>query len=383
MNISFFEFLFLLGCLQGLIMACLLWTSRKGTRLSNRLLATLMALMALACLAVGIPVANQWIALLLDLFPLVTVMPFGPIIYFYTRSLLTPGFRLGKQEKLHFLPVVLDWGSKIIGWIYVGGLLLGVFRQEDGPAWGHVMDQYNTYRDIPHWISITVYLWLAHRLLLRHMLPGEAGTEATYRWLATMHRALAGLQVVYLLFLIPYVIPAFHNAVLDFGGYAPIYIPMVVIIYWIGMKGYLHAQRTTEPAAPKAAAPKKTGTAPPAEVASAVMEALRKAMEEDQLYLDPELTVEKVGRHLQKPPKTVSAVLNGHAGKSFNQYVNEYRVEAVKRSMLDPAQPPLTLVGLAFECGFNSQATFQRAFRTATGQSPGEYLASRRESVGT
>jgi AraC-like DNA-binding protein len=191
-----------------------------------------------------------------------------------------------------------------------------------------------------------------------------------------LHRAVAGFQIVFLLFLIPYVTPAFHNAVLDFAGYAPLYVPMVAIIYWIGMKGYLHAQRAAEPAAPK-----KTGTAPPAEVASALMEALRKAMDEDQLYLDPELTVEKVGRHLQKPPKTVSSVLNGHAGKSFNQYVNEYRVEAVKRRMLDPAQPPLTLVGLAFECGFNSQATFQRAFRSTSGQSPGEYLASRREPV--
>jgi AraC-like DNA-binding protein len=253
-------------------------------------------------------------------------------------------------------------------------LLLGVFRQEDGPAWGHVMDQYNTYVDIPHWISITVYLWLSYRLLHQHAPAGEAGAEVTHRWLATLHRALAGFQVVYLLFLVPYVIPASHDAVLDFAGYAPLYVPMVAIIYWIGLKGYLHAQRTAEPVAPK-----KTGTAPPAEVASAVMEALRKAMEEDQLYLDPELSVEKVGRHLQKPPKTVSSVLNGHAGKSFNQYVNEYRVAAVQRRMLDPAQPPLTLVGLAFECGFNSQATFQRAFRTATGQSPGEYLAGRRE----
>ena len=376
MNISFFECLFLLGCLQGIIMACLLWTSRKGTRLSNRLLATLMALMASACLAAGIPVANQWIVFLLDLFPLVMVMPFGPILYFYTRSLLTPGFGLGRREKLHFLPVILDWGAKIMGWVFVVRLLLGLSGQQDGPAWGHVMDQYNTYVDIPHWISITVYLWLSHRLLSRHAPLGEAGAEATHRWLTTLHRAVAGFQVVYLLFLVPYVIPAFHNAVLDFAGYAPIYIPMVAIIYWIGMKGYLHAQRTAEPAAPR-----KTGTAPAAEVAEAVMEALRKAMAEDQLYLDPELTVEKVGRHLQKPPKTVSSVLNGHAGKSFNQYVNEYRVEAVKRRMLDPAQPPLTLVGLAFECGFNSQATFQRAFRTATGQSPGEYLASQRQAL--
>jgi hypothetical protein len=132
MNISFFEFLFLLGCLQGSIMACLLWTSRKGTRLSNRLLAVLMALMASACLAVGIPVANGWIALLLDLFPLVMVMPVGPILYFYTRSLLTPGFRLGRREKRHFLPVVLDWGAKIIGWIYVGDCCSGCSARRTG-----------------------------------------------------------------------------------------------------------------------------------------------------------------------------------------------------------------------------------------------------------
>jgi hypothetical protein len=131
-----------------------------------------MALMASACLAVGIPVANGWIALLLDLFPLVMVMPVGPIIYFYTRSLLTPGFRLGKQEKLHFLPVLLDWVPKLIGWTYLGGLLLGAFRQADGPTWGHVMDQYNTYADIPRWLSISVYLWLSYRLLRQYPPSG-------------------------------------------------------------------------------------------------------------------------------------------------------------------------------------------------------------------
>ena len=376
MNVSFFELLFLLGCLQGIVMAGLLWTSRKGSRQANRLLAVLMALMASCCLAVGVPVANGWISLMLDLVPLVVVMPFGPIVYFYTRTLLEPGFRLGRREKLHFLPVVLDCGAKIIGWIYVGGLLLGALRQEDGPAWGHVMNQYNTYADIPRWLSISIYLGLSYRLLRQYPPTGAGYGAATYRWLVALHRAVAGFQVVHLLFVVPYVTPALHNAVLNFAGYAPLYVPLVAILYWIGLKGYLHAQRVAEPAAPR-----KTGTAPPPEVAEEVMQALRRAMDEDRLYLDPELTVEKVGRHLQKPPKTVSSVLNGHAGKSFNQYVNEYRVEAVKRRMLAPTQPPLTLVGLAFECGFNSQATFQRAFRAATGQSPGDYLAGQREPV--
>ena len=126
MNISFFELLFLLGCLQGCIMAGLLWNSRKGNRQANQLLSVLMALMASACLAVGIPVANQWISMLLDFVPLVVAMPFGPIVYFYTCTLLEPDFRLGRREKWHFVPVLLDLGSKIIGWIFLGGLLLGV-----------------------------------------------------------------------------------------------------------------------------------------------------------------------------------------------------------------------------------------------------------------
>ncbi len=145
----------------------------------------------------------------------------------------------------------------------------------------------------------------------------------------------------------------------------------MAIIYWIGIKGYLHAQRTAEPATPR-----KTSIAPSAEVVSEVMHLLRKAMEEEQLYFDPELTVEKVGRHLQLPPKTISVVLNRHAGRSFNQYVNVYRVGALKTRMLGREQSALTLAGLAFECGFNSQPTFQRAFRNAMGQSPSEYLAS-------
>ncbi|MBC7923583.1 MAG: AraC family transcriptional regulator, partial [Ferruginibacter sp.] len=98
----------LLGTLQGVILAALLWFNPKGTRLANRLLAGLMALLASACLAVGIPVANSWISWMLDVVPLVSVMPIGPILLFYTKALLDPSFRLGRRERLHFLPV-LHW----------------------------------------------------------------------------------------------------------------------------------------------------------------------------------------------------------------------------------------------------------------------------------
>jgi AraC-like DNA-binding protein len=61
--------------------------------------------------------------------------------------------------------------------------------------------------------------------------------------------------------------------------------------------------------------------------------------------------------------------------KSFNEFINEYRIEEVKKRLLEKGNEHLTIAGLALECGFNSQATFQRSFKNATGVSPKEYLS--------
>lgn len=108
---------------------------------------------------------------------------------------------------------------------------------------------------------------------------------------------------------------------------------------------------------------------------SKTLEALQKAMEHDRIYLNPELTLNEVVKITVIPQKTISAVLNQHAGKSFNEFVNEYRVEEVKRRLSGSYPEHLTITGIALECGFNSQATFQRTFKQFTGVSPTEFLA--------
>jgi AraC-like DNA-binding protein len=96
-------------------------------------------------------------------------------------------------------------------------------------------------------------------------------------------------------------------------------------------------------------------------------------MEEDKLYLNAGLTVNTLAQHVSIPTKTISAILNQHLNKSFNEFVNEYRVKAVKEKIQQPAMDHLTIAGIAFECGFNSQATFQRTFKQIAGMSPSEF----------
>jgi AraC-like DNA-binding protein len=67
--------------------------------------------------------------------------------------------------------------------------------------------------------------------------------------------------------------------------------------------------------------------------------------------------------------------LNNHLNKSFNEFVNEYRIEEVKKRLVEKGNEHLTISGIALDCGFNSQATFQRAFKHVTGVSPKEYVS--------
>ncbi|UHG90769.1 helix-turn-helix domain-containing protein [Spirosoma oryzicola] len=378
MTIAPFDLLLLLGTLQGFILATLLWINGKGNRLSNRLLATLIGLLAMMSLAVGVPIPNPWVGLLLDLLPLFVIMPLGPLMYFYSKSMLDPAFQLGRQERRHFYPAVLDLGSPLIIWTFFIGKFLGLVDGKSGPAWGHAMQEYNTYADIPRWISLTVYLVLTGRLLNSYRATRtKQPDEKNLRLLRQFFTAFLIFQVIWFIHLVPYIIPATRGPLLDRVGWYPIYVPIAVLIYWLGLKGYLHARSTTPVVQP----PKPAGAELPEAIVKPVVDALLNAMSAKQLFLDPELTVEKLGQHTQLSPKLISAVLNQHVRKNFNGFVNEYRVDAVKQRLTDPAYGNLTLTGIAFDCGFNSQATFQRTFKQLTGVSPGEYQAQQKKNT--
>ncbi|WP_298740377.1 helix-turn-helix domain-containing protein [uncultured Chitinophaga sp.] len=363
---EFFHVLMLLGFLQGAIMSVLLSFSKKRS-LPNRFLGVLILLIALACLNLYL-FESSWftnhplLSLLGNLIPLVIVMPVGPLLYFYVRSSMEPSFKLGRKQRLHFLPVIIDLMPELSTVIYFGGVMTGLVEAPP-QAWGKFIDDYNVYADIPRWASITVYLWLSARYLAR------TGTEnMVYRqWLRQFIRLFLVFQVIWFIYLVPYVIPALTDKVLNMVDWYPVYIPLVVLIYCLGLKGYLMAPQAI-PAGRKAVAP------PPEALVAEAVPLLRKAMEQDHLYLEPELNLSMLSRHTGLPQKTISLVLNQHLQRSFNEFVNGYRVAAFKQKIGQAGQDNMTILGLALDAGFNSQATFQRAFRSHTGMSPREYM---------
>ncbi len=98
-------------------------------------------------------------------------------------------------------------------------------------------------------------------------------------------------------------------------------------------------------------------------------------MDEGRLYLEPELTLASLSKRLQENTTQVSATINAAFGKNFNEFINGYRVEHFKKEIAKPENKHITLLGIAFDCGFNSKATFNRVFKKTEGISPKEYLS--------
>src|ERR1700748_446275 len=100
---------------------------------------------------------------------------------------------------------------------------------------------------------------------------------------------------------------------------------------------------------------------------------LKRTIEANLYYQDPELSLNLLAEHVELTPHELSRVINVGLGKNFNDFINEYRIREITRKMQDPAYDWLTLLGIAYDSGFNSKTTFNRAFRQMTGKSPAEY----------
>ena len=99
-------------------------------------------------------------------------------------------------------------------------------------------------------------------------------------------------------------------------------------------------------------------------------------MKELKLYLNPDLNLSALSIAMNVSEEYLSGILNNHLNRNFFDFVNQYRVEEFKTQCLNPKNDSFTLLGLAYDCGFNSKATFNRVFKNSTNLTPSEYKQS-------
>lgn len=106
---------------------------------------------------------------------------------------------------------------------------------------------------------------------------------------------------------------------------------------------------------------------------------LNHVMEQDQPYLDEDLNLNALAEKCKMTPVQLSQVINQHFLLNFYDLVNQFRVEEAKRRLDSAKFGHLSLLGIAYDCGFKSKSSFNRHFKKITGLSPSEYRKSKNQ----
>jgi AraC-like DNA-binding protein len=94
---------------------------------------------------------------------------------------------------------------------------------------------------------------------------------------------------------------------------------------------------------------------------------------DSEVYTNPDLTITMLARQMNTSTERISTAINKEMNKNFFDLINEKRVEKAKGLLMDKINL-LTVEAIAYEAGFNSRASFYRAFKKCTGLTPSGYL---------
>ena len=380
MQIDFFNprsIVLFIGILQGLIFATLLIIrSFQRKNHSDFWLAALLISLCLSTVTDFIGFAGVYDALKnykdLTFFPFDNPFIYGASIYLYVQTLTNDKRRLTRRNLLLFVPAIIFYLYQFL-------------------AFAQTMEFKNWYEKAIHipyispFYAVTsiafnaflLFLCLRHYRQYRTWLDENFSDTEKFKfdWLRNFLYIFTAILALTALFNLT------NNFIfkLSYMQFFWLSFANALAVYYLAIAGYLRSQTI------------ELDFTPPLEIVQIESEfkknplsendlekykdRLQNLMRNEKLYREPNLTLTDLARLIGVNSTILSYTINSGFGKNFNDFVNEFRIAEVKQKLQNGGAENLTLLAVAFDCGFNSKATFNRAFRKFTGVSPKEFNA--------
>lgn len=382
--------LLLIGFLQGLVFTALLW--KRGVqeeRLSDKLMA---ALLLLSCFHIaqymlgfaGWYDSHDAYSSFMFYFPFHNFLLIAPVIYFYFRSLSNQQFKFERKHLWHFVPGLIYWLEYfvvfLIDVVFKHWIMGEEFPEHYGTkGLGASFNQgfISSVFSYAGLISTYIYLWFTlkeYRQYKKYINDNFSDTkDIKFDWLRNILYFLAiGLTISWLF----NVIGAFVS--FSYTQYWTSHFVIAIMIYFVSVFAYSTTQYLPKsleytPGRLPVDDEKEKNTGSDLEKWKAKLTQL---MQTESPYLEAELTLNDLAQRLSTNSSILSKVINTGFGQNFNDYINTHRVAIFEEKLKDPDFQHLTLMSIALDCGFNSKATFNRAFKKFKGVSPRDYQAT-------
>jgi AraC-like DNA-binding protein len=342
-------------------------------------------------------IANRWLAIFLLCFAIVlfneplliykeymnnpfyftlvntSFLSLAPTLFFSVSYFVTPARTFEKKDIWHFSLLIAISLSNILTW-FLSGKIEIVDPQADASP--------QTYWEILVGLALStlpmpIYWFLSYKKLLTHkknvLLYASSTETVDLAWLRHFFLGLAVMIVIITCHTV-FDLPSVRNMA---------YVSYLILAFYLAyfalqQKSVFNEKRETNlelrsiiDANEQPDLQRKQVLTD--EQLASLKPKLLALMQSQEPYLNSELGLPDLAVMLQLSPQELSYLINVGFDNNFYGFVNSYRVEESKTLLNSPKHQHLSMIGIAFEAGFNSKTAFNTAFKKMTGVSPTEF----------
>ncbi len=364
-NLSFLSVLILFGFVQGLILVAAINRIKDRNIESNRILSALILLISLVLLSrlvygKGVTIWMAWPHLFL--LPDITMFLYGPLFYLYIKSLLLENKSKISENWFHFIPFGLH--LILLSYYLFESKEKYLNRLMTGDLWEVPYAEYASLLHIAIYLGLSFFIFKTHKKQISSNLQTKYPLDylrhffilVSICWVTWLYSSLASNFTF---------LPRF-----TFFSYNLSWVALSLVTFLLAY----YSMSQQEIFKIKLVEKKYEGSTLSKEKLDHLEQQLKKLMQNSKPFLDKALTRQQLASQMQIHPKDLSRLINERHGMNFFDYVNSFRVTEFQSLCRNNEYQHLSLLGIAFEAGFNSKTTFNTAFKKFTGTTPNQFL---------
>lgn len=300
------------------------------------------------------------------IFPLLFLL--GPLLYLYVSSLTVETFQLTKRDFFHFVPLV------IISLHRSAVVAVPILSPADDPLF-----RYNKVYYFLLLVTLSTY-WmftLTRILKYRRNIPLHFSNYTRTNSLTWLIFVLSFFLFFFLADFVRYFLKI--ALAIEWTTFSMLPLNLTAFVFIMTFFGInqsaIYRPVPKKPLVGEEAGSETANSRPTllSEEVNDLNEDIVDYLKSKKPYLNPEFNLEMMASDLGISKHKLSQLINVGQNKNFYKLINEYRIAEVKAMLIHPSYGHFSVLGVAFECGFNSKSAFNRIFKEETGLTPSEY----------
>lgn len=307
----------------------------------------------------------------------------GPLLLWYTRSLIYKEYRLRTKDIIYLLPFILYVGYQLIFYYSLDVGDKKVIQEEyDLNLAPQVMNYVTLFREAFR-VALGVMCLIEIKRYTQHIHTNFSDIDKIdLTWLKILVTGFLAIRTWAVIVAGMIILSISFGIRTDFetmgllGNYITFLLVSVLIFFGLGHSSVfegLEQKNTNEPEPIKDEQEQENQKD---KIKPELIEQVTRYMETEKPYLTPALTLEKLAGQMRLQPRLLSNIINRHFDCNFFEFINSYRVEEAKRMLADGKHADKTMLDIMLDVGFNSKATFNTLFKKKAGMTPSEYRKS-------